>query len=627
VLRTSFSGQRRHFIALLKQKENAEVVKAEIQSIQGKYGRWTQEPKLPKHPCPFTASLLGTAWCADKGEEDPEGQPYISGIAFTWSALPADIGLWDCDNDDGISIIDITEPESPAYCFIQSEQRRRPLDAQGYMSDYGHVPTNDRRLERSLQALASIPLVTQDMLDEAWPEQDRNEADTNPADAGVVTIIAGTDEPQVMADTFIPSLAQMSLVPALDQAISSGDTSNIERLLSQPDKAQQIRSYLRNQKPFPSNAVSLLEALVADEQSESIDLSGFDLSTDRLLQVLSSRKNTVHALNLSGNECITSETVAQLLTTLSSLRRLVLIGCPSIKEADLFDLLRNKPELFYNLNTLLHPSLLDVYEPPRWPVAFTFVCTSQATMAPRMRGCCFPVFTPTSIMQSLLDLVEIAARSPPVHVSSNGGMAAQAVFSATRKPGQPFSERTLAAAPLFGLDAFAVGSHPSWTCIYQWGDLLAPTGGQYTFIRYRSFDNTDNKDDAKGQHTNEDRLPVERYDMPGFLAALKSEGRPPVSDALVTKLSQYLLCKEETERRSAEAPKQTRVLVPDLVGTPEEQMLQMYAQGLETERQMLHVREDKTVAFMSDDQVKRVMGTMAISNMEYRLFGHWGDSK
>lgn len=369
--------------------------------------------------------------------------------------------------------------------------------------------------------------------------------------------------------------------------------------------------------------------MLADEQGEAVDLSGFDLSTNQLLQVLSSRKGAVQALNLSFNECITSESISHLLTTFPTLRRLVLIGCQSIKEADLFDLLRNKPKLFYNLDTLLHPSLLDVYEPPRWPVAFTFVCTSLATMAPRMRGCCLPVFTPTSLLQSLLDLVEIAARCPPVYVSSDGGVAAQAVFTATRKPGQPFSERTLAAAPLFGLDAFnALGSHPRWTCIYQWGDLLDATGCQYTFIRYRSIDDIVNKDgDTKAQRTDEDQSPVKCYDLPGFLAALKAEGRPPAPDNLVAKLSQFLLSKEESERRSAEAPRQTRVPVPNLVGTPEERMLQMYAQGLETERQMLHIREDKTVAFMSDDQVKRIMGTMAISDMEYRLFGNWGDSK
>lgn len=40
------------------------------------------------------------------------------------------------DNDDGISIIDITEPDHPAYCFLLPVAIDIVLDAAGYLKPY-----------------------------------------------------------------------------------------------------------------------------------------------------------------------------------------------------------------------------------------------------------------------------------------------------------------------------------------------------------------------------------------------------------------------------------------------------------------------------------------------------------
>ncbi len=46
----------------------------------------------------------------------------------------SDHAVWDCaDNDDGISILDVTEPDRPAYCFLRSEGI---LNAYGYLNAY-----------------------------------------------------------------------------------------------------------------------------------------------------------------------------------------------------------------------------------------------------------------------------------------------------------------------------------------------------------------------------------------------------------------------------------------------------------------------------------------------------------
>ncbi|KAH9918136.1 uncharacterized protein B0H18DRAFT_912932 [Fomitopsis serialis] len=146
------------FVTLLKQKENAEVVRAEIQNIHGKYGRWTQEPKLPEHPCPFTASLLSMAWCVDNGEGNPTGAERHS---LRTCCQPITRPRCAADNNDGYTVIDVTEPESPAYCHIQSDGcAMLKVDAEGYMRHYGYVPNRDQKTRRLLHALDGIPLVT-----------------------------------------------------------------------------------------------------------------------------------------------------------------------------------------------------------------------------------------------------------------------------------------------------------------------------------------------------------------------------------------------------------------------------------------------------------------------------------
>jgi hypothetical protein len=52
----------RRLLTLVKQKDNAEIIRAEIQSIHGKYGTIGTKPKIPSVPCPYIALLLAISW-------------------------------------------------------------------------------------------------------------------------------------------------------------------------------------------------------------------------------------------------------------------------------------------------------------------------------------------------------------------------------------------------------------------------------------------------------------------------------------------------------------------------------------------------------------------------------------
>ena len=81
------------FITLLSNPHNAAIVRAELQAIDGKYGQHGYlRPLIPNIPCPYTTSLLGSAWTTNlnAGEEF-----YSSGVTLHQAVLPAYVGCWD----------------------------------------------------------------------------------------------------------------------------------------------------------------------------------------------------------------------------------------------------------------------------------------------------------------------------------------------------------------------------------------------------------------------------------------------------------------------------------------------------------------------------------------------------
>ncbi|EIW65248.1 uncharacterized protein TRAVEDRAFT_109959 [Trametes versicolor FP-101664 SS1] len=120
------------FIRLITQPENAAIVRTELHEIDGKYGRSRQDGgRMPQVPCPYSVSLLATAWTTNL---DPSiGSPQYDGFTLRHAVLDATMGCWGGDNNEGISIIDVTDPLHPAYCFLR---RERPLSAYEYLEGY-----------------------------------------------------------------------------------------------------------------------------------------------------------------------------------------------------------------------------------------------------------------------------------------------------------------------------------------------------------------------------------------------------------------------------------------------------------------------------------------------------------
>ncbi|KAI0922000.1 hypothetical protein AcW2_006816 [Taiwanofungus camphoratus] len=551
----------RRFLTLVKQKDNARIIRAEIRSIDGKYGRWLEPegPKMPRTPCPFTAGLLGVSWTTDL---DTTGGPYLSGVSFTHSLLHADTGSRTAGGD-AISIIDVTDPELPAYCFFSGAL----LSATGYVRSFYSKPSakemrkeDVRIVEESvmgcIDALEGEEMVTLQTLAEAWPSE---------YGKGARKALQRAESSELTRSTAIqsgiPSLADVSLTSAVTFAVENNNTIELEKIIWLPGKASLVKSVLQKYSPFPDSGISMLSKALSEEHkmnmTTSLDLSPFDLSPDQVLTVLSTWDGLLEALDLSFNRRITSETLHNILSKVPSLKRLVIMGCTSIVDTDLFTLMRSHPNLFYNLEALMHPSLLQATEPPTYPISFTIATLHQSW--PALRGCCLPLFTPSAIVQSLTDLLECVISRDPF--TSDMGMAAQAALCATRAPGVQWSERSAVAVPVFSTDVFK-GEQVGWGFIFDCSPLR-PSGQKWAFLRCTYATKGENvtqpsnepqsqkrpekiaSDSGQPSDDPPPRSDYEVHDLHGFLRVSKEEGRPPVSDDAVRHLEKLFQHKTE----------------------------------------------------------------------------------
>lgn len=82
-----------HFLRLITQSENAAIVRTELHEIDGKYGRSRQDGgRMPQVPCPYSVSLLATAWTTNL---DPSiGSPQYDGFTLRHAVLDATMGCW-----------------------------------------------------------------------------------------------------------------------------------------------------------------------------------------------------------------------------------------------------------------------------------------------------------------------------------------------------------------------------------------------------------------------------------------------------------------------------------------------------------------------------------------------------
>ncbi|KAI5826178.1 hypothetical protein K523DRAFT_204032, partial [Schizophyllum commune Tattone D] len=533
-------------LKLLRQPGNARIVREDLASIQGKYGPYMREkPLAPRIPCPFAAYLLNVAFSCDVYE------PYAAPGSFG-GVLDAKMGCWSGgtfiaedlltwilfgpNNNAGITVVDVTDPEDAAYGFLRSrgspevdslfdESGDDDFDFDG--DDPDRTTEEPRRIGEAVTRLAGSDLqqawsqlwqakVVKDLeIIEVWPKAFRlSKALKQQLEDRENQTAAHA--PPISGD--IPSLLSLTIRPAVMQVLESGDYSSIEPVLLQSDP-HFLAVFRQIPGPFPDKGLALVQRIF-DEMGGRVDLSSVQLSAEQLVRVLN--RDTYEEIDLSGNTQLTQDTFLHLLVSLPPTHRLVLFRT-SISVKDMQNLLLNQT-LFRNVQELIHPATHSWADTSHLPDAFT-VDVYQDSGKCRLLTCsknavCLPLCSPAPIAQNLITLLELMLSDNLMmfhfdYAMLAGDAALEAVFGTALLPeGRSWSEREMSCTPCppSGIKPNEGG----WRFLLEF-DRGLPHRAEYGFPT------------AKGPLT---RSRFYVYDLPGFLARLEKDGKPPLPPAL-----------------------------------------------------------------------------------------------
>lgn len=426
------------------------------------------------------------------------------------------------DNNDGLTLIDVTDPERPTYCFIKDlESNLTPISAEQYVSNY-YEGEDLKRLESLIHSFDTIPLLSRSVIDEAW-WLDEHETSSESRKQ---------DNP---LKENVPSLVELTLKPAIEQAISEGKSEILGLILLDPSRVAVATDIIRSQNPVSDGAIALLQKLVSVGKDHSFDLSGFNLSGTQIVDLLAHCEGSeVTSLKLSHNPNLRTTDLEEILQRgPHTIRRMILFDT-GISNAEIVLLLDTKPKLFYHLESIIHPVFLSGFytkEPvipsPRFTHAM--ICDSPWSVS-------LPYFTPNTLAQGLTDFLSPLPPTNPYDYSIFDGpltgMAAYAACSRSRNPELAWGERTVAYVPRN----------------LQWGNVMDLKKGEwmlvmgYDMIKYpkrkffyailrankagEEFLADENSPKTKTQDVLRKPEYVDVFDIRGFFKELEAEGRP-----------------------------------------------------------------------------------------------------
>jgi hypothetical protein len=244
------------------------------------------------------------------------------------------------DNDEGISIIDVTDPASPRYCMVlvsafETERRNQPLSAKEYVECYYQsLDTKEYNTAWILTAhegLLSTPLIDMAILAEAWPAEYRDgEGDyvLDKDDSNPETDVVNEGPEDEERSERIPSLATMAILKAIHAMLQDKENADqIEFLLRVPmgqDSIDAVIASLAAASQLPDYIVPLIAKAVSPIDGY-IDLSQFALTGNQILQV-AKLIPTCKVLKLGGRMNADIDDVVNTTKCFSDLDTVILFG-------------------------------------------------------------------------------------------------------------------------------------------------------------------------------------------------------------------------------------------------------------------------------------------------------------
>ncbi|KAL1745369.1 hypothetical protein HDZ31DRAFT_36651 [Schizophyllum fasciatum] len=524
-------------ITLLRQPSNAQIVREELRSIEGKYGATGEdEPRIPRVPCPYTLFLLLMSFNVDYDDNSLS----LSGRYFSMGSYKhtcdAGMGCW--GNDDGLTIIDITDPLNPRYCFLPGHStpirspKMLPLSVEKYLGAYYKKEAKESAQWKHCEALFAlmkgIPLISEHDVAQVWPSEARHQEGgrEEPTEAGEEAaeqlMKKGTDEAASGAGEAleIPSLASLTLGPSIQQALETGDTEGIVPILMQSDKFTKVMDTVRaTEGPFPDISIPVL-AKILEFGPSTINLTDIQLSGEQLVKVLP-RDKPLDVVDLSGNTALTEDGLVAILGAKLSIRRLVIVRT-GVENDDLIKLLNN-PALFANIEELIHPLLYSWITAPLYPVPFTFYFASHSAKTYEFTGAVgIPLLSIRQLAQNLPMLVDCAVKDWLTFGRGDSCFAA-AMTAGVLPEGKAWGERSVWCTPAPSPEP-EIPYAGSWKIVLRPGDLRRHD----TSLTILHLEN------KEGTRT------TTVHTLQEFLIKLKHSGYPPPSPEDVAKLESVL---------------------------------------------------------------------------------------
>ncbi|VDC07162.1 unnamed protein product [Peniophora sp. CBMAI 1063] len=575
------------FLKLISQPDNAQMIRREIANVQGNWGEVPAPPAYAPRsredyvPCPFIAYLLQLSWNVNL-DDDPV---YVAGTTFSNAVLDARMETSQGDNNDGITVIDVTDPANPSYCF--NAIGGPPLTAEQYVRQYypqtvdlatidesvledkeglSDDVATERMVMQTISALEAVPLMSIDLLVEAWPREYTRARKKMVAAGTYVPSDAVSQDDAVPATSTIsdaplppqpdmPSLAGTPFRKAVLHAASTGDIKPVEDSPSVPGQTEIALSALRELTPSPEAAAGLLSLVIGRDSRnvDALDLSDIELSPTAILGLVKAVGGALVKLDLTGNSQVAIHDLENILHAAPNLRQLTIFDCPLVSDEDIYGLLASSPKSVYPLEFIGHNAFFRRARDarPSCPYTPAFTCIIGTPMRGQPLITSLPYFTPSRLLRSLYTLLKpvaavsgaltssASARDPRVSMLALSGSQ---LFGSSALPHAAFTTWFGDAATVTDAIRVAEGQEPDpsglrantqrimlipqastswdgWLLMIQPPSYFSPAG--FAIARKRPVVPSTDAEAVENA-----ALDLEVFSFPDFIRTLEEEGRP-----------------------------------------------------------------------------------------------------
>ncbi|TGO12811.1 hypothetical protein BTUL_0082g00570 [Botrytis tulipae] len=307
------------------------------------------------NPFPFTLTCLfmGYSLKEEDGYSTSSCHPQTFNLEFDRA-----------DNNEGITVLDITDIDKIRYCFvnIHSESDPRawgiikdsgvpsmvPLSATEYLKSYGHEQEQFKEAWKEwIHHLSKLDLIDSCTLDSVWPRTTWKLR----VGAEIVPLSNSGQEPiNVVLPVFSPPLTLRKA--CMEKFLKEGFDCPIKELPAKFERATLLPDFRLALKSAIFSTPTILASSAAArylfsrllETEKSIDLGPFDLSPNHIIEVLEQprKAGVLKILSLSGNQKINDASLVKLINDFPRLQSLYLLDTPQIPLATKIKILRGQ---------------------------------------------------------------------------------------------------------------------------------------------------------------------------------------------------------------------------------------------------------------------------------------------